>query len=88
MEEDWAYLAQMTATELGFEAVRWWHDTQKPHLLCIEAQHTVGEDCIRVMLVKFLPEYGPPIVTVLASPPMEPGPQQRQLCQESPASAH
>jgi hypothetical protein len=75
MREDCAHLAQVTAAECGFVALRWWQDERKPHLLCIEAQHQVGEDCIRVILVKFLPEYGPPIVTVLASPPMEPGAQ-------------
>jgi hypothetical protein len=72
--EDLGYLAQVTAAELGFEAVRWWQDNRKPHLLCIEAQHQVGKDCVRVLFTKFLPEYGTPVVTVLASTPTEPGP--------------
>jgi hypothetical protein len=65
--EDWEYLAQVTAAELGFAVVRWWQDNERPQLLRIEAEHQIGTDHITVVFTTLMPEAGLPFIRVVGA---------------------
>ena len=65
--EDWEYLAQVTAAELGFEVVRWWQDNERPQLLRIEAEHQIGKDHITAVFTTLMPESWLPFIRVVGA---------------------